>query len=109
MELNSLRMKLTILNSGVLLLMLLLFSIGVYFLSSYKFYARFDDQIVQTIDGIADFMKHEEAEGESIEIAVKSLMADFEFSQLNVSIFDGSGRRLMEKPANNGLKFLDEA
>lgn len=109
MAVNSLRMKLTVWNGGVLLLMLLLFSVGVYFLISYKFRARFDAQIVQTIDSIADFIRHEKGEKEPIEIAIKSLLADFDFPQDTVSIFDGSGRRLMEKPADSGLHFLDGA
>jgi two-component system OmpR family sensor kinase len=100
---ESLRMRLTLWYSGALALVLLCFSAAIYLMVSHKLYNRFDAQMGQTLEEVANFLGHEKTEGEDAAEAIRSLIADFSFPKQTIALYDQAGRRLARKPESPHL------
>lgn len=98
MMFNSVRTRLTLWYTGVLALVLIAFSLGVYFLLADKLHERLDAEVRTTVEGIARLLVYELDEGESETQALHSALNEHFFPNQAAAIFDASGNLLSEKP-----------
>ncbi|MFN0112690.1 MAG: sensor histidine kinase [Blastocatellia bacterium] len=98
---DSVRTKLTLWYTGVLALVLILFSAGIYYLLADKLNRRLDAEVQTTIEGIARLLVYELAEGESEAQAMQSALNEHYFPNQAAAIFDVQGRLLSEKTLPN--------
>src|SRR5689334_12277622 len=101
--LDSVRTRLTLWYTGVLALVLVAFSAGVYYLLANELRGRFDAGLRTTVEGIERLLVYEFAEGESEPQAIHSALNEHYFPNQAAAIFDEQGRLLGEKSLPNGL------
>ncbi|MBL8186643.1 MAG: HAMP domain-containing protein [Acidobacteria bacterium] len=104
---DSVRTSLTLWYTGVLALTLIVFSLGVYYLSETNLRQRLDSEVRTTTEGIARLLIYEFHEGESESQAVHSALNEHYFPNQAAAIFDAQGRLLSEKalPDNHRAEF----
>jgi heavy metal sensor kinase len=98
---DSVRTRLTLWYTGVLALVLIAFSVGVYALLAGRLHQRLDVGVQNTVEGIARLFVYELAEGESEAQAIHSALNENYFPSQAAAIFDAQGRLLEEKPLPN--------
>ena len=92
----SIRTRLTLWYTGVLAVVLLLFSVGVYALLAHQLARRLDASLHTTIEGTARLLTLERLEGESEREAIHSALTEPYFPQHAVAIFDARQHLLAE-------------
>lgn len=104
---DSVRTRLTLWYTGVLALALIVFSLGVYYLSETNLRQRLDAEVRTTTEGIARLLIYEFNEGESESQALHSALNEHYFPNQAAAIFDAEGRLLSEKslPDNHRAEF----
>ncbi|MBI1765310.1 MAG: HAMP domain-containing protein [Acidobacteria bacterium] len=95
---DSVRTKLTLWYVGVLALVLLAFSTGVYALAARKLNARLDAGLRTTVEGTARLFVHEKEEGSTDEHAAASAFRKYYYPRQAVAVFDQAGRLVKEQP-----------
>lgn len=98
---DSVRTRLTLWYTGVLALVLILFSAGIYYLLAGKLNRRLDAEVQTTNEGIARLLAYELAEGETEAQSVQSALTEHYFPNQAAAIFDAQSRLLAEKPLPN--------
>ncbi len=101
---NSVRTRLTLWYTGVLALVLIIFSLGVYYLLADKLHKRLDSEVRTTVEGIARLLVYELDEGESETQALHSALNEHFFPNQAAAIFDASGNLLSEKTLPNNRR-----
>lgn len=103
--LDSVRTKLTLWYTGVLALILILFSAGIYYLLADKLHRRLDAEVQTAIEGIARLLVYELTdEGESESQALQSALNEHYFPNQAAAIFDTQGHLLLEKALPNNYR-----
>lgn len=92
------RTKLTLWYVGVLALVLLVFSAGVYALTARKLNARLDAGLRTTVEGTARLFIHEKEEGDTDEHAAASAFRKYYYPRQAAAFFDQAGHLLKEQP-----------
>ena len=93
---ESVRARLTLWYVSVLALVLVAFSIGVYALLSKALYARVDDGLRAVVDITIKSLANDIEEGQTVQNAAQSTVAELFNPQQAIAIFDGSGKLLAE-------------
>ncbi len=96
--LDSVRIRLTLWHTGVLALMLIAFSVGVYLLHARQLAARLDAGLQASLEGAAKSLRLENTEGESSLQSAQSVVAELYLPHQAMMIFDANGHLLAEKP-----------
>lgn len=94
--LESVRARLTLWYVSVLALVLVAFSFGVYALLSNALYARVDDGLRAVVDITIKSLANDIEEGQSVQNAAQSTVAELFNPQQAIAIFDESGKLLAE-------------
>jgi two-component system, OmpR family, sensor kinase len=94
--LNSIRTRLTFWYTGVLALVLVLFSVGVYGLLARQLHRRLEGSLHTTLEGTARLLTLERLEGESEREAAHSALTEQHFPHQAVAIFDEEEQLLAE-------------
>ena len=92
------RIRLTLWYTGVLALVLVAFSLGVYTLLARNLYRRLDGSLLSTVEGTALLLAREKAEGEVENLVVMNALEEAYFPRQAVAIFAVEGQLLAEKP-----------
>lgn len=95
---DSVRTRLTVWYVGVLALVLIAFCAGVYLLLARDLHHKLDAELTAAVDGAAQLLERELAEGES----EQQVMEELSSPRQSLSLFDGAGKLLVRK--NNGLQ-----
>ena len=93
----SIRTRLTLWYTGVLAVVLLLFSVGVYALLAHQLARRLDASLHTTIVGTVRLLTLERLEGESEQEAIHSALTEPYFPQHAVAIFDARQHLLADQ------------
>ena len=93
---ESVRARLTLWYVSVLALVLVAFSFGVYTLLSNALYARVDDGLRAVVDITIKSLANDIEEGQTIQNAAQSTVAELFNPQHAIAIFDQSGKLLAE-------------
>jgi heavy metal sensor kinase len=93
---ESVRERLTLWYVSVLALVLVAFSFGVYALLSNALYARVDDGLRSVVDITTKSLSNDIEEGQTVQNAAQSTVAELFNPQQAIAIFDESGRLLAE-------------
>lgn len=96
--LDSVRIKLTLWYTGVLAVILLGFSGGVYALMARKLHNRLDDSLRTALEGTARIFVHEKDEGETDAHAAASCLRKYYYPREAIAFFDQAGTLLAEQP-----------
>ncbi len=94
---DSVRTKLTLWYAGLLALVLITFSLGVYALMARKLQNRLDTGLRVAIEGVVRLILHEKEEGETDQYAAGSALRKSYFPRQAVAFFDHNGGLLKEK------------
>src|SRR5437773_2916919 len=99
---DSVRTRLTLWYIGVLALVLMLFSFGVYVLLARKLYTDVDNNLKTTVDGTTVSILREIREGQSVIEAAKDALDEHIGPRQAAAIFDANGSLIAENTALNG-------
>src|SRR5215470_1354572 len=101
--LDSVRTRLTLWYVGVLALVLIVFSTGVYLLLARNLRRRMDESLRSSSESIAISLVRERAEGESDAEAAQSTVEELRLLNQAMAIFNSEGRLIVEKktPGND--------
>ena len=101
--LDSVRTRLTLWYVGVLALVLIVFSAGVYLLLARNLYRRMDESLRSSSESIAISLVRERAEGETVAEAAHSTVEELRLLNQAMAIFNFEGRLITEKntPGND--------
>jgi heavy metal sensor kinase len=94
---DSVRTKLTLWYVGLLALVLIAFSLGVYALMARKLQGRLDAGLRVAVEGVVRLIVHEKEEGETDQYAAGSALRKSYFPRQAVAFFDQNGGLLKEK------------
>lgn len=100
--LDSIRMRLTLWYLGVLALMLVLFSLGVYLLLARSLYLRLDAELKAAVDATKATLERVVGKEENRE-AIASELEELFSPEQAVAVFDNQGKLIAEKPARDGV------
>src|SRR5215510_2391316 len=95
--LDSVRTRLTFWYVGVLALVLIVFSAGVYLLLARNLYRRMDESLRSSSESIAISLVRERAEGETVAEAAHSTGEELRLLNQAMAIFNFVGRLITEK------------
>ncbi|MFI5176542.1 MAG: ATP-binding protein [Terriglobia bacterium] len=101
--LDSVRTRLTLWYVGVLALVLVAFSVGVYVLLARTLYDRMDNELRSAAKATAVALVTERAEGESDQEAAGTALAELYLPVQAIAVFDAGGGLIAEKPAPGNL------
>jgi heavy metal sensor kinase len=101
---DSVRTRLTLWYTGVLALVLVLFSAGVYTLMARKLSVRLDTSLRTGIEGTTRLFVHEKDEGEPDQYAARSTLRKSYFPRQAVALFDAQGTLLAEQLLNESIR-----
>ena len=93
---ESVRARLTLWYVSVLALVLVAFSFGVYALLSDALYARVDDGLRAVVEITTKSLSNDIEEGQTVQNAAQSTVAELFNPQQAIAIFDESGKLLAE-------------
>jgi two-component system OmpR family sensor kinase len=102
--LDSVRTRLTLWYVSVLALVLVAFSLGVYFLLARSLYERLDGGLRATLDAMVVSMEREIAEPESPQQAAVSTVEELFYPRLALAVFDTEGHLMAERPSQDGYR-----
>jgi two-component system OmpR family sensor kinase len=97
--LDTVRARLTLWYVGVLALVLVAFSMGVYALLARSLYTHLNEELLATVEATGTFISREMAEGESEDRALSNALDELIAPRQAAAIFDAQGRLLAEQPA----------
>lgn len=100
--LDSVRTRLTFWYVGVLALVLLGFSTGVYVLLTRNLHHRLEAGLRGTTEAIAAMIQRERAEGETEQAAAQNAIEELHYPQQGMAVCDAEGKLLATKPAVSG-------
>ncbi|MGE5645461.1 MAG: sensor histidine kinase [Acidobacteriota bacterium] len=106
--LNSVRIRLTLWHTGMLALILVVFSAGVYALISRRLYGELDNTLQSSLDVISASLNHEieehkgPVEGEKMFRTVLNTIHHSAFPRQAISVFSGA-RLVASKPGTAGV------
>lgn len=98
---DSVRVRLALWYVGVLALVLVVFSIGVYVLLSRALHERIDDGLRSLVEVAIKSLTNDLEEGQTFQSSAQSTAAELFNSQQALAIFDGSGRLLAENSSGD--------
>ena len=99
---SSVRWRLTLWYVGVLGIVLITFSIGVYMLLARSLYDRVDTRLASTLQASVSAVKHALTErGTSVQAVTRALQ-DLHFPSQTIAVLDADGRVLAEKTGVGG-------
>jgi two-component system, OmpR family, sensor kinase len=101
--LDSVRTRLTLWYVGVLALVLLSFSTGVYALLARNLHQRLEAGLHGTTEAIIAMIERERGEGESEQEAAKSAIEELHYPQQGLAVYDGQRNLLAAKPTISGV------
>jgi len=101
--LDSVRTRLTLWYIGVLALVLILFSFGVYVLLGRKLYTDLDNNLETTVGGTAISILREMRKGRSATDAARDALDEHIEPRQAAAIFDANGSLIAENTALNGI------
>jgi two-component system, OmpR family, sensor kinase len=101
--LDSVRTRLTLWYVGVLALVLLAFSVGVYVLLAHSLHQRLDAGLRATAEAVTAMIERERAEGESESEAAVSAVEELHYPHQGMAVCDARGNLLAAKPAAGGV------
>jgi two-component system OmpR family sensor kinase len=100
---ESVRTRLTLWYIGVLALVLVVFSVGVYVLLARHLYAELDYDLKNTVDGTSVSLVREFAEGETEAKAASDALAEHIGPRQAAAVFDSKGSLIAENTALGGV------
>jgi heavy metal sensor kinase len=100
---DSVRTRLTLWYVGVLALVLVAFSIGVYALLARSLYTHFNEELLATVEATGTSIERATGEGESEERALPNALDELIAPRQAAAIFDTDGRLLAEQPAQGDI------
>jgi len=100
---DSVRTRLTLWYIGVLALVLILFSLGVYMLLARKLYTDLDNNLKATADGTTVSILREMTEGRPPMDAARDALDEHIGPRQAAAIFDANGSLVAENTALNGI------
>jgi two-component system OmpR family sensor kinase len=100
---DSIRTRLTLWYMGVLALVLILFSIGIYVLLARKLYRDLDNNLKTTIDGVTASVLREMRAGTPAAEAARESLEERVGPWQAAAIFDENGSLIAENTALNGI------
>jgi HAMP domain-containing protein len=103
---NSVRVKLTLWYTSVLVLVLVLFSVGVYVLMGNKLHDRLDRGLQTTMEGTVRLFSHEKAEGETDQDSAESAIRKYYCPRQARAVFDHNRSLLKEQTWGDVHAFL---
>ncbi len=98
--LDSVRTRLTVWYVGVLALVLIAFSMGVYALHARNLHRRLDMGLRSALQSMAVLFVLEREEGETEKEAAISVVSELSYPKMAMAVFDVEGRLLAEKPGD---------
>ncbi|HEV7859688.1 MAG TPA: heavy metal sensor histidine kinase [Pyrinomonadaceae bacterium] len=101
--LDSVRARLTLWYVGVLALVLVAFSIGVYALLARSLYTHLNEELLATVEATGTFIARAIGEGESEERALSNALDELIAPRQAAAVFDPEGRLLAEQPARGDV------
>lgn len=104
--LESVRARLTLWYVSVLALVLAAFSFGIYALLSNALYARVDEGLRSVVDITIKSLANDIDEGQTVQNAAQSTVAELFNPQQAIAIFDESGRLLAENTSGEDFHAL---
>jgi heavy metal sensor kinase len=99
---DSVRVRLTLWYLGLLALVLIVFSTGVYALLRQSLYERLDSAVRNEARALAAAHERSMSEGESDSAAAVTAQDERFFPRQATAIFDGEGKVVAEKPTRSG-------
>jgi len=102
--LDSVRTRLTLWYVSVLALVLVAFSLGVYFLLTRSLYERLDGGLRATLDAMVVSLEREIAEPESPKQAAVSTVEELFYPHQALAVFDAEGRLMAERTSQDGYR-----
>jgi two-component system OmpR family sensor kinase len=96
---DSVRARLTLWYVGVLALVLVAFSIGVYALLARSLYTHLNEELLATVEATGTIIERAIGEGESEERALSNALNELIAPRQAAAIFDTEGNLLAEQPA----------
>jgi two-component system OmpR family sensor kinase len=100
---DSVRARLTLWYVGVLALVLVAFSIGVYALLARSLYTHLNEELLATVEATGTFIERAIGEGESEERALSNALDELIAPRQAAAVFDTEGRLLAEQPARGDV------
>lgn len=100
---DSVRTRLTLWYTGVLALVLITFSVGVYTLMARKLLQRLDTNLQKEVEGITRLFLHEKDEEETDQYAARSSFRKSYFPHQAVAFYDARGELLSELILNETI------
>jgi two-component system, OmpR family, sensor kinase len=101
--LDSVRTRLTLWYVGVLALVLVAFSIGVYALLARSLYTHLNEELVATVEATGTSIAREIEEGESEDRVLSNALNELIAPRQAAAVFDTEGRLLAEQPAQGDV------
>ncbi len=98
---DSVRVRLTLWYMGILALLLLTFSAGVYAILWHNFMERADSVLRSVSSAITSILEKELSESGLDELAARETVKALNFPSFTIEIFDGAGDLLAERPAGS--------
>lgn len=99
---DSVRVRLTLWYLAVLALVLIAFSIGVYFLLAQSLYDRLDSSLRNEVRALAAAYERQISEGKTESEAALSAQEERLFNRQATAIFNSDGQMVAEKPTRSG-------
>lgn len=93
---DSVRARLTLWHVGVLALVMLLFSVGIYVLLARNLHRRTDATIAAALAAMEHLLAYERAEGDSELEAARNTVAELRYPQTALAVYVADGRLLAE-------------
>ncbi len=101
---SSVRTRLTVWYIGVLALVLVAFSIGVYVTLKRSLYAQLDSDLKSTVESTSASLVRATATGKDVQQAANDELNDHIGPDQSAAIFDGEGRPVAENPDLAGVR-----
>jgi two-component system, OmpR family, sensor kinase len=101
---DSVRTRLTLWYVGMLALVLVVFSAGVYLLLAQRLMARTDAGLRAALDGTVKLLQFEKAEGETDQQQVESALGELHYPGQAIAFYDADGRLLGEHRVASGAQ-----
>src|SRR5205085_7736788 len=98
---DSVRVRITMWFVGILALLLVTFSAGVYYILYRNFLERADGVLHSVSTAITSILQKELSENGLDELAAREAVAALNFPEYRIEIFDSSGELLAERPSGS--------
>lgn len=102
--LDSVRTRLTFWYVGVLALVLVAFSVGVYVLLARSLYAHLNEELLATVEATGISIARELGEGQSVAKASANALNELIAPRQAAAVFDAEGRLIVSQPAQGNIR-----